>query len=140
VLNPISFALSTYSTLSTHVSPLIGFSSKPPKLIRELSVREIERGAHGKNGETFMDNNGKAQCRRRSSPEPRRKSSISGEPTVRLMNRKHRDKALDEMDAAVLSNFANDAWIESNCSPELEPPLTSASNSGNCGSNLGKQF
>jgi hypothetical protein len=28
VLNPVSFALSTYSTLSTLVSPLIGLSSK----------------------------------------------------------------------------------------------------------------
>jgi hypothetical protein len=27
-LNPVSFALSTYSTLSTLVSPLIGLSSK----------------------------------------------------------------------------------------------------------------
>jgi hypothetical protein len=38
VLNPVSFALSTYSTFSTLVSPLIGLSSKPPKPTRELSV------------------------------------------------------------------------------------------------------
>jgi hypothetical protein len=38
VLNPVSFALSTCSTLSTLVSPLIGLSSKPPKPRRELSV------------------------------------------------------------------------------------------------------
>jgi hypothetical protein len=38
VLNPVSFALSTYSTLSTLVSPLIGLSSKPPKPTRELSI------------------------------------------------------------------------------------------------------
>jgi hypothetical protein len=37
VLNPVSFALSTCSTLSTLVSPLIGLSSKPPKPRRELS-------------------------------------------------------------------------------------------------------
>jgi hypothetical protein len=38
VLNPVSFALSTCSTLSTLVSPLIGLSSKPPKPTRELSA------------------------------------------------------------------------------------------------------
>jgi hypothetical protein len=42
------------------------------------------------------------------------------------MNRKHREKALDETNASVLSDFANDTWIESNysleLSPELEPP------------------
>jgi hypothetical protein len=37
VLNPVCFALSTCSTLSTLVSPLIGLSSKPPKPTRELS-------------------------------------------------------------------------------------------------------
>ena len=36
MLNPDSFALSTFSTLSTRVSPLIGLSSKPPKPTREL--------------------------------------------------------------------------------------------------------
>jgi hypothetical protein len=42
MLNPVSFALSTCSTLSTHVSPLIGLSSKPPKSTKELSL--ITRG------------------------------------------------------------------------------------------------
>ena len=60
------------------------------------------------------------------------------------MNRRHRDKALDETNATVHSDFANIAQIESYCSPklslELELPRTSASNSGNCGSNLGKRF
>jgi hypothetical protein len=42
VLNPVSFALSTYATLSTHVSPLIGLSSKPPKPTRELSVPSVD--------------------------------------------------------------------------------------------------
>jgi hypothetical protein len=41
-LNPVSFALSTCSTLSTLVSPLIGLSSKPPKPTRELS-REMAK-------------------------------------------------------------------------------------------------
>jgi hypothetical protein len=44
-MNPVSFALNTYSTLSTHVSPLIGLSSKPTKPTRELSagLREASR-------------------------------------------------------------------------------------------------
>jgi hypothetical protein len=85
-----------------------------------------------------------AHRRRRSSPEPKRNPSIDGELEVQSMNRKNRDEALDETNAAVLSNFANDAWIESNClpqlSPELEPLRTSMSNSINCGLNMGKQF
>jgi hypothetical protein len=44
VLNPVSFALSTCSTLSTLVSPLIGLSSKPPKPRRELSEVAGSRG------------------------------------------------------------------------------------------------
>jgi hypothetical protein len=38
MLNPVSFAFSTCSTLSKRVSPLIGLSSKPPKPTRELLV------------------------------------------------------------------------------------------------------
>jgi hypothetical protein len=76
----------------------------------------------------------KAHRRGRSSPDPRRKSLIDDELEVRSMNRKHQDEALDEMDAAVLSDFANDPRIESNCSSELSPELessqTSASYSG----------
>jgi hypothetical protein len=45
-LNPVSFALSTWSTLSTLVSPLIGLSSKPPKPRRELS-KGCGQGARG---------------------------------------------------------------------------------------------
>jgi hypothetical protein len=56
------------------------------------------------------------------------------------MNRKHQDESLDDTNATVLSNFANDARIQSNCSPELELPRTSASNSRNCRLNLGKRF
>jgi hypothetical protein len=40
-LNPVSFALSTCSTLSTLVCPLIGLSSKPPKPTRELSLPSV---------------------------------------------------------------------------------------------------
>jgi hypothetical protein len=46
------------------------------------------------------------------------------------MNRKHRDEALDETNAAVPSDSADDARIESNYSPELELFRTSAINSG----------
>jgi hypothetical protein len=41
------------------------------------------------------------------------------------MNRRHRDEALDETNAAVPSDYANDAYIESNCLTELEPSRTS---------------
>jgi hypothetical protein len=108
------------------------------------------RGAHGeeesrylvvekmKNGRETMEF---AHWRRRSSPEPRRNPSIDDEPEVISMNGKHRDEALDEENIVVLLDFANDTQIESNCSQELslelEPPQTSASNSGNCWSNLG---
>jgi hypothetical protein len=81
-----------------------------------------------------------AHWRRRISLEPRRNPLIDGELEAGSTNQKHQDEALDETNTAVLSDFANDARIESNCSPELEPPRTSASNSGNCGSNLGKWF
>jgi hypothetical protein len=46
-LNPVSFALSTCSTLSTLVSPLIGLSSKPPKPRRELSASAGEPSVQG---------------------------------------------------------------------------------------------
>jgi hypothetical protein len=75
---------------------------------------------------------------------PRRKSSIGSKSTVGSTNRKHRDKALNERNVAVLLDFSNNAQIESNCLPELslelEPPQTSTSNSRNCGSKLGKRF
>jgi hypothetical protein len=60
------------------------------------------------------------------------------------MNQKNRDEALDKTNATVLSNLANDARIESNCttklSLELKPPRTAVSKSRNCGSKLKKQF
>jgi hypothetical protein len=91
-----------------------------------------------------MDNNGRAHRRRGPSPEPRRNPSIDSEPEVILTNQKHRDEALAKKNTSVLSDFANDAQIESNSSPELslelEPPRTSTGNSGNCESNVGKPF
>jgi hypothetical protein len=49
-------------------------------------------------------------------------------------NRTRPDEALDETNAAVLSDSTDNAQFGSNCSselsPELEPPRTSASNTG----------
>jgi hypothetical protein len=73
-------------------------------------------------------------------PEPRRKSSIDGDSEVRSTNRMHCAKALDEKIAVVSSNSADDSQIESNCSSELEPLRTLASNSGSCELNLRKSF
>jgi hypothetical protein len=67
---------------------------------------------------------------RRLSLEPRRNSSIAGDSVVRSMNRTRPDEALDETNAVVPSDPADDARIESNCSPELELLRTSASNTG----------
>jgi hypothetical protein len=71
---------------------------------------------------------------RRPSPEPRGNPSIAGDSGIQSMNQMRCDEALDETNAAVPSNSADDARIGSNCSPklstELEPPRTSASNTG----------
>jgi hypothetical protein len=71
---------------------------------------------------------------RRPSPEPRENLSIAGDSGIQSTNRMRCDEALDETKAAVPSDSANDARIGSNCSPELspelEPPRTSASNTG----------
>jgi hypothetical protein len=58
---------------------------------------------------------------RRLSPELRSKSSFDVDLEVRSMNRTHRDEALDGLNAAVPSDPADDAQIESNCWPELKP-------------------
>jgi hypothetical protein len=50
------------------------------------------------------------------------------------------DEALGETHTAVSSDFDNDTQTESNCSPELEPSQTSASNSGSFESRLGVRF
>jgi hypothetical protein len=117
---------------------------------RGASVGERERGergrgcAYGKMEKLHGQQWREADRGRRSSPKTRRKSSIDSELTVGSRNRKHQDESLDETNATVPKDFTNDARIESNCSPELsselEPPRTSVSNSGNCVSNLGKQF
>jgi hypothetical protein len=77
---------------------------------------------------------------KKTSPEPRRKTLIGDEPSVGPMSRRHRDKALDEMNAAVPLDSTVDARIENNCSPELEPSQTSASNSRSFRSRLRMGF
>jgi hypothetical protein len=60
---------------------------------------------------------------KKTSPEPGRKSPIGDKPTAGSTNRKHRDEALDETNAAVPSDSTNDTLIKSNCSLELSPEL-----------------
>jgi hypothetical protein len=98
--------------------------------VREaLHVRENEE--HEKTlGTTMEVLNGKEDSRR-SREEIHRLTKIQG---VQSTNRTRPDEALDEMNAAVHSDSADDARIGSNCSPELsselEPLRTSASNTG----------
>jgi hypothetical protein len=79
-------------------------------------------------------NNGGSHRGRRPLPEPRGNPSIAGDSGIQSTNRTRCDEALDETNAAVPSDSADDARIGSNCSPELspelEPPRTSASNTG----------
>jgi hypothetical protein len=60
------------------------------------------------------------------------------------MNKKQWDEALDETNAAVPSDSADDTRIGSNCSPKLSPELellrTSTSNSESWKLNLSKPF
>jgi hypothetical protein len=64
----------------------------------------------------------KGSPEKKTSPEPWTISPIHGDPEVGSTNWKHRDEALDETNAAVPSDSADDARIKSNCSPELETP------------------
>jgi hypothetical protein len=67
---------------------------------------------------------------RRPSLKSRRNPSIDEDLEVRSMNRMRRDEALDETNTVVSFDSTDDAQIGSNCSLELEPLRTSASNSG----------
>jgi hypothetical protein len=58
---------------------------------------------------------------RRPSPEPRRNPSIGGDSGIQSTNRTRCDEVLDETNAAVSSDSADDARIESNYLPELSP-------------------
>jgi hypothetical protein len=79
-------------------------------------------------------NNGGSHRGRRPSPEPRGNPSIAEDSEIQTTNRTRCDEALDETNAPVPSDSADDARIGNNClselSPELEPPRTSASNTG----------
>jgi hypothetical protein len=92
----------------------------------------------------FRYNNGGSHREIGPSPEPRGNPSIAGDSEIQSTNRMRCDQALDETNAVVPSDSADDARIGSNCSPELspelEPPRTSASNTGSYGLDLEKTF
>jgi hypothetical protein len=72
-----------------------------------------------------MDNNGESSPEKTEFAGVKKKIADWRWPRGRIDDRKHCDEALDETNAAVLSDFANDTQIESNYSPELEPLQTS---------------
>jgi hypothetical protein len=121
-----------------------GGGGEPPPGERGTGEEGPARTGKRRNRETLGATMVEAHWRRRSSPEPSTNSSIGDETSVGSTNRRLWDEALDETNAAVPSDSADDARIESNCSPkllsELEPSRTSASNSGSFGSNLGMGF
>jgi hypothetical protein len=83
----------------------------------------VREALHGwENEETLSTTMEVSHRGRRSSPESRRNPSIAEDSRVQSTNRTCPDEALDETNAAVPSNSADDARIGSNCSPELEPP------------------
>jgi hypothetical protein len=72
---------------------------------------------------------------RRPSPEPRGNPSIAGDSEIQSTNRTRCDEALDETNATVPSDSADDAQIGSNCSrscqrswnrPELQRAIPEA--------------
>jgi hypothetical protein len=81
----------------------------------------LHRQENEEHEETLGTTMVEAHRRRRLSLEPSTKSSIRDEPSVGSTNRRQRHEALDETNAAVPSDSTDDARIESNCSPELEP-------------------
>jgi hypothetical protein len=68
-------------------------------------------------------NNEGCSPEKETSPELRRKSSIDVKSEIESTNQNHQDEALNETNAVVLLDFANDARIESNCSLELSSEL-----------------
>jgi hypothetical protein len=99
----------------------------------EERVREALHGRKNeKNEETLSTTMEVSHRGRRPSPEPRRNPSIARDSGIQSTNRTRCDEILNETNAAVPSDSADDARIGSNClpelSPELEPPRTSASN------------
>jgi hypothetical protein len=92
--------------------------------------REGLRREERRNKELGLKSMEEAHRGRRPSPEPKPNQLIAEDSGVQSTNRTRCDEALDETNAAVPSDLADDARIGSNCSPELEPPRTSASNTG----------
>jgi hypothetical protein len=93
----------------------------------------VREALHGRENEETLGTTMEVSHRgRRPSLEPRGNPSIARDSGIQSMNRTCCDKALDETNAAVPSDSADDARIGSNCSAELslelEPPRTSASN------------
>jgi hypothetical protein len=82
-----------------------------------LGARGMVRAAQGwgeRRGEGAATTQPKRRKRRRPSLEPRRKPSIDGDSKVRSMNQMHCDEALNETNAAVSSDSADNARIGSN--------------------------
>ena len=98
----------------------------------ERRVREAQYGRE--NEETLGATMEVSHRRRRPSPEPKGNPSIAGDSGIQSTNRTRPDEALDETNAAVPSDSADDPRIGSNCLPELSSELeslrTSASNTG----------
>jgi hypothetical protein len=90
--------------------------------------RERLRREERRNEELGLKSMEETHWGRRRLPEPKSNPSIDGDSGVQSTNRTHCNEALDETNAVVPSDSAHEARIESNCSPELEPLRTSASN------------
>jgi hypothetical protein len=110
-----------------------GRGAPPPGKMRE-SGRDSARTGKRRNEKNLGATMEVSHRGRRPSPESRGNPSIAGDSGIQSTNRMRCDEALDETNAAVPSDSADDARIGSNCSPELspelEPPRTSASNTG----------
>jgi hypothetical protein len=116
-----------------------GEGAPPPQEMRDGRGGPAQTGK-GRNDKTLGATMVEGSPGKTTSPEPSTNSSIRDELLVGSMNRRHQDEALGETNAAVPSDSADDARIGSNCSLELGPLRTSASNSGRWGMNLRKPF
>jgi hypothetical protein len=88
-----------------------GWGSRHRGLVGRERLRREER-RNKELGLKFME---EAHRGRRHSPEPKPNPSIAGDSVVQSTNRTHCDEALDETNAVVPSDSADDARIESNC-------------------------
>jgi hypothetical protein len=82
----------------------------------EGRVRETLHGRENEEHEETLGITTEVSHRgKRPSPEPRRNLSIAGDSGVPSTNQTHPNEAIDETNAAVPSDSADDAWIGSNC-------------------------